>query len=820
MSLYVGRYVDPGTMAPSGDYAVLEADDLTRHAVCLGMTGSGKTGLCVALLEELAMAGVPVVIIDPKGDMANLALAFRAHRAEDFAPWVDPAAAQRDGLSVEDYAAKVADRWRSGLAEWQITPDRVAAFVDGAEVTVYTPGSTAGVAVDVLGSLGRPPEGIDEEGLLELVVGTVSGLLSLVGVEADPLTDPAHLVLSGILEAAWRVGEAVDLGALITRLVDPPFEKVGVFPLDRFYPRNDRMKLAMQLNGLLASPAFAPWSQGVSLDPERFLARGGAKTPISVFTLAHLDEPRRMFFTSLLLDRIVAWSRRQPGTSSLRALVYFDEVYGYLPPYPRNPPSKRPVLTLMKQARAVGVGTMLVTQNPVDVDYAALSNAGLWLIGRLQTAQDREKVVDGLASAGGEVDRAVLNDWIARLPSRTFVVREAGATEPRLLRSRQVVSYLRGPLTRREIEQLRGPETPVPPPPPRSGAARTTVAAGSAAGGVAAAAGAGGFAAGGAPDARAAPAGWTASPPPAPQGYAYRYLDPQVAHAARLQPLFEAHARPRRDDGRLEWLPAIYARLQLQFDEGRDFVHHRDEHRLFFPIDAAPVEPDFQGADLLGAAPGEGWFAPVPPHVDEARELKALEKRVIDEVLRGETEQMYRHRGVKLESRAGEDLASFRARVERALEDGADAEIAKLKDRVAREVQRLQDRRTRLARDVEKHRSDARSRQVQEVVSAGETLMGLFFGRRRATTAVSRAVSRRGQTTAAQGRAETAEAEVVELERAEYELEVSTQEEIDALRAKWAAQVDAIETVEVRLEPGDLKLTDFGIVWVPVSRAI
>jgi hypothetical protein len=801
--LYVGGEVDPTTMEPSGGPALLDADALTRHAVCVGMTGSGKTGLCTALLEELAMAGVPLLIIDPKGDMGNLALAFAGHKPEDFAPWVDPALAKREGVTVEQYAAKLSSQWKQGLADWAVGPDRVAAFTERAAVRVFTPGSTAGIAVDVLGAL-APPGDLDEEGIAELIGATVGSLLALVGHEADPVTDPAHLVLARIVDGAWRAGQAVELEGLITGLVDPPFAKVGVFPVDSFFPRAERMKLAMQLNGLLASPAFAAWTQGVPLDPDALLAPVDGKTAVNVFSLAHLDDGQRMFFASQLLGRMVAWARRQPGTSALRALVYFDEVFGFLPPYPRNPPTKRPVLSLMKQARAVGVGTMLVTQNPVDVDYAALANAGLWLVGRLQTPQDRAKVVDGLASADGTVDKAVLDGWIAQLPARTFVVREAGSPAPRVIKSRQTISYLRGPLTRTEIERLKPKEKPTavkagPPPVP----ARTSTGTGTGAGA-------------GSDD------GLTSSPPPAPQGYAYRFLDPDVAFSARLSDAVGGRAQPARPDGRTVWEPAIYARLALSFVQGQEFVLHRDEHRLFYPIGAVreAVEPAFEHGDLLDRAPGPGLFAPLPTNVDEARELKALERRVQQDVQRSEVEAMMRHRALKLDSRAGESRADFERRVEAALDDVADAEIAKLKGKVELDVKRIADRRERLMRDMQRQQSNAQARQVTEVVNAGESIWGLFFGRRSVASSVSSAVSRRQQASAAQQRVGQTGDEIEQLARAMYDLEAEVEAKILEIRQRHRQRTSEIEETPVRLKANDVRLDELTVVWIPVTRPV
>jgi len=804
--LYIGRRVDPASLDVTGDAALLDADRLTRHAVCLGMTGSGKTGLCVTLLEELAMAGVPALVIDPKGDMTNLCLAFAAQRPEDFEPWVDPQAAEREGLDTAEYARRTAKRWHDGLQEWGLDDARVRRFTDGVQVTVYTPGSTSGVPVDVLSALAAPPPGLleDEEGLRDLVAGTVGSLLGLVGVEADPVSDPSHIVLSRVVEDLWRQGQPADLETLIPRLVDPPFAKVGVFPVDTFYPRGERMKLAMQLNGIVASPAFSAWREGAPLDIDTLLAERDGRTPLGVFYLSHLDQARRMFFLSTLLDRVVAWSRRQAGTSALRALVYFDEVYGYLPPHPRNPPTKHAVLTLMKQARAVGVGTMLVTQNPVDIDYKALSNAGTWLVGRLQTAQDRERVLDGLTTAAGGFDRGTVGGWLEDLPSRTFVWRDVQEDEPSLVHSRWAISYLRGPLTRREIEALPPEHRTLP-----EGVAPAPVEAAPA---------------GAAPE-RTAPAapppdvgGLLDAPPRPPEGYAQRFLDPAVAFSARLRPFFEGAALPARGDGRTVWQPALLGTLQVRFDEG-DFVEDRTESRLFFPITDAGLtdagDPGLAEGDLLDAPAEGGLFAPLPVRIDEAKELKGLEKRVVDAIWRGETSKLFRHAALKLESTAGETREAFDGRVAAAIQDRIDAEVAKLEEDVDKKVDRLEERRRKLEQDRDKWSAEVRSRKASELVSAGQTLYGLFFGGRRKS--LGTAVTRRQQTMRAEEKATRAGQDIAKLEQDVAALDNQTRDQIGAIEAEWRARAGEVEEVEVRLERDDVQLRDFGILWVPVT---
>lgn len=788
--IYLGRGVG-ADLKESGGAVAFDADRLTQHAVCFGMTGSGKTGFCVTLLEELAMQRVPLIVIDPKGDMCNLALAFADHSPADFAKWVDPAEADRAGLSVEAFATQLSERWRKGLADHQVDDARIKAFVDGADVKIYTPGSKAGIPVDVLGMLRAPSAELDDETLRDLVSGTVSALLGLVDVDADPVKDPEHVLFAQIIELAWREGRDLDLEGLILALVDPPFKKIGVFPVDTFFPRNDRMKLAMTLNGVIASPSFAVWSQGQPLDIEALLKPSAAGTPVRIFTLAHLEQSERMFFASTLLNQIVAWSRRQPGSSALRALVYFDEVYGFLPPYPKNPPTKAPVLTLMKQARAVGVGTMLVTQNPVDIDYSAVSNAGLWVMGRLQTKQDRERVLDGLAGAAGELDRSTLSGWLEALPSRTFLVKDVKEREPFLVKSRWAISYLRGPMTRRELERLDQSE-PVPAVPAAAATPARAVAAAT-------------------PD-----DGLLDTAPPPPVGEA-RFLDPAVAFSARLAPCFDAFEEAAREDRAIVWRAGIYARLHLTFDE-RDFVLERDEHRLFFPVDDVRVEagfePAFEPGDLLPSSPG-GRFHPIPAAIDEKRELAELEKRVKEEVYRSETEVLLRHAALKLDSRAGEDREAFRARVEAAIEDRIDAEVAKLKDRTDKAVARLEDKQRKLERDIASGESDISGAQTAEVLNIAETAFAWFTGRRKS---VSTAVTKRNQTRRLSDRVERSRAELTELERELYDLEVELETQVTAIRNEQLRAITDIEEIPVKLERADVRLDEFGIVWVPVTR--
>ena len=454
-SFYLGRKVDPQTGQDTDELVLYDSRDLTTHAVCVGMTGSGKTGLCLSLLEEAALDGVPVLAIDPKGDLGNLALQFPALRSADFLPWIDAAEAARKNLSAEAYAAATAETWKRGLAEWGQDGDRIARLQAAAEVAIYTPGSEAGRPLSILRSFNAPDRTTAEDAaaLKDRVSGAAAGLLALLGVEADPLKSREHILLANLLNEAWRVGRDLDLAALIQEVQQPPFEKIGVFDLESFYPAKERLAFAMSLNNLLAAPGFSSWLQGDAMDVQRLLYTPEGKPRIAIVSIAHLSDAERMFVVTLLLNEVVAWMRRQSGTSSLRAVVYMDEIFGYFPPS-AMPPSKLPMLTLMKQARAFGLGVVLSTQNPVDLDYKGLSNAGTWFIGRLQTERDKARVIEGLLAAGKEAEKAELEARMSQLGKRVFLMRNVHEDESVLLRTRWALSYLRGPMTLQELRRL------------------------------------------------------------------------------------------------------------------------------------------------------------------------------------------------------------------------------------------------------------------------------------------------------------------------------------------------------------------------------
>lgn len=454
--LYIGKEVETETGELKEKF-FYKTKDLTTHAVILGMTGSGKTGMAIAMLEEAIIDGLPVIAIDPKGDLTNLLLTFPGLKPEDFKPWVDPDQAEIKGVSVDMYAENIANTWQKSLSEWEITPDRIQKLKDIADYAIFTPGSTAGIPVSILQSFKKPEGELDQEEILEKIKGITIALLGLLGIQADPVKSREYILISTIIQNTWQDGKSLSLEDLIMQIQKPQFEKLGVFSVDSFFPPKERLDLAMQINSLIASPTFQTWLNGAPLDIDSFI-KAGEKSRVSIFYIAHLSESERMFFVTLLLQEIVSWMRVQPGTDNPRVILYFDELFGYFPPYPSDPPSKYPLLTLMKQARAFGLSVILATQNPVDIDYKGLSNAGTWFIGKLQQERDKERVMSGLEgtlqASGKSLDKGYFNKILGTLKPRIFLLHNVHSNEPKIISSRWVMNYLRGPLTKAQIAEL------------------------------------------------------------------------------------------------------------------------------------------------------------------------------------------------------------------------------------------------------------------------------------------------------------------------------------------------------------------------------
>ena len=789
---YLGREYDAATAKLSDAPILYDSKDLTTHAVCVGMTGSGKTGLCLAMLEEAAIDGIPAICIDPKGDIGNLLLTFPSLAASDFAPWVDPAEATRRSLSTDQFAAQAAESWKKGLAEWDEAPERIARFRDSVDIAIYTPGANTGLGLSVLRSLSSPgAEAMaDPASLREQIGSVVAALLALLGRDADPVKSRDYILLARIVAQSWQAGTSLDLVALINAIQKPDFDKLGAFDLETFYPAKERMELAMAVNSLLASPGFAAWMEGEPLDAQRLLFTPEGKPRIAVISIAHLSDPERMFIVTLVLNEMVAWMRRQSGTSSLRALFYMDEIFGYFPPT-ANPPSKQPMLTLLKQARAFGLGCILATQNPIDLDYRGLGNAGTWLIGRLQTERDKMRVVEGLTSAlsgGNALDKGELNKLMSALQPRVFLMRNAREDAPRLMKSRWVLSYMRGPLTGPEISRLMGP---------RKQLAKATVTAGVAGSATSAVANAPGT-----------PRGGGSRPPLPPQIREYFLPATGGTGAIEYRPMILGAAKLHFVDPKIgvdTW--QTLQNLAPLSDDGRDalWAEARDIGTLRTQATATPAA-GANFASLTGAANRPesyaAWTKSLTAHLYET----AKSELILCDALRQS-------------SSPGESEGDFRARLGLHLREERDAQVEKLRATFAPKVATLTDRLAAAQARAEKEHLQLNHQKFQTAISVGATILSAFLGKRafsatsmgRAATAV-RSATRIGQE---KQDVDQANENAAAVEQKLADLSTQCEAECKAISDRLDPAAIVLRTVQVSPRKSDLAVAEVALAWRP-----
>ncbi len=816
--LFLGGAIGAADGAAPAQHPVhLATDKLTTHGVIVGMTGSGKTGLGVVLIEEILRAGLPVLAIDPKGDLTNLCLTFPDLAPDDFAPWVDEAQARNAGSSTTDFAATQASTWRDGLAGWGLAGADIGALRERVDFTVYTPGSGAGIPMNLVGSLNVPADMDDAEVVADEIEAFVSGLLQLVGIAADPLSSREHILLSNLIDHSWRSGRDLDLMALVGMIAQPPIRKLGVFDLDQFFPPDDRMALAMRLNGLLAAPSFATWASGPALDVQALLHRPDGAPRCAIVSTAHLSDDERQFVTSLLLSKVVSWMRRQSGTTDLRALLYMDEVAGYLPPS-QNPATKKPIMTLLKQARAFGLGVVLSTQNPVDVDYKALSNAGTWMIGRLQTERDKARLLDGLSSASGEVDLGAVGDTISGLGKREFALKVPGSEGVDLITSRWAMSYLRGPMTREQIATLMDPV--------RAAVATATGESAAAQQGPAAtepSAGSSSVTPGAADDGGAELAeDESAVMPEVADGTAVRFVDVAAPW------LTEIDGDERGDRRQL----AAVARVSLRYDETKaDLTHDTEFEAVLFPltatVDAAQVVAvDYDDRDLRTDDPGDTVFVLTDAKIDTKTFWNQLERDIRDHLTRQLTFELPANEGLKLYGRPGESADDFAARCRTAADDRADEQIAGLRDKYEAKATKLRDQLEAAEDRVEVLEAEADSKRNSELLSGAGSLLGDLLGGRKSKGGMlggllrsgGTASRRRGSTQAAQRRVDAAENKAARLAAQLDELEAELTDEVAEIEDEWATKATELTTLTVGLEKTDVRVTQLVAAWVPVTR--
>jgi hypothetical protein len=802
----LGRVLDPRAHTLTDQPLVYDPRDLTTHAVCVGMTGSGKTGLCIDLLEEAALAGIPALLIDPKGDIANLLLQFPDLQAQDFLPWVNVDDARRARLSLEAFASQKAQEWQTGLAQWGLGPENIRRLKDAVDWAVYTPGSDAGRPVSILKSLEAPDVPWDEnqEILRERIAGICAALLGLIGVEADPVKSREHILLATIFEHAWKSGQPLDMAALITQVQAPPFPQLGVFEVERFYPEKDRMELALALNAIVAAPSFQSWISGEPLDVPTLLRTPEGRPRFSVMYVAHLSESERMFFITLLLEQVGAWLRGQSGTTSLRHLLYFDEVYGYFPPHPYNPPSKVPLLRLLKQARAFGLGVILVTQNPGDLDYKGLTNTGTWFIGKLQTERDKARLLEGLETISAQ-SRTILNisnldSLISSLAPRTFLLHNVHAPAPVVFQTRWAMSYLAGPLTREQIRVLS----------PKPESVQTQSVATPPA----------------LPHARSRPA---------------RTTRPTASIVSTSIPQYYLPARRSLEDSVAAWRDET-GNKRAQFGQPAELVYHaallaqaviryispkanvNSDQRFAFVVSerlevvphwaecaARPLDP----AALGRAAPeGARQNPDLPPGLSDPKKLAAWQKDLVTYLYRTGDFTLHQNTALKLYSRPGQSYEEFRAACQRAAEARRAEEIEKARARYDRKLDALEAKLAEEKREMAEDQEELKARQAESRWTDIENVLGVVIGRTPYRMFSASTAKKRLAQQAKDDIAESAQV-LADLEARVAATKEEAQTAFQAVMDKWQAAAQDIHDLRLTPKRSDILVELFGVGWLP-----
>jgi hypothetical protein len=793
---YLGRRYDMEARRALDELILYDSRDLVTHAVCVGMTGSGKTGLCLSVIEEAAIDGVPVIAIDPNGDLGNLLLTFSGLSAAEFRPWIDEDEARRAGTTADAFAAAEAARWSKGLAEWGQNGARIERLRSAAEFSIYTPGSNAGQPVSIVSSFAAPPPAArgNRDALAERAGTTATSVLALAGVDAQPRS-PEHTLLASLFGAAWSSGRDLDLAALIQQVQAPPFEKVGVVDLESFFPARDRFDLAMRLNGLLAAPGFARWLEGVPLDPASLLYTHDGKPGVAIFSIAHLSDAERMFFVTLLLNQVVAWMRGQSGTTSLRALLYMDEIVGYFPPV-ANPPSKAPLLTLLKQGRAFGIGVMLATQNPVDLDYKGLANTGTWFLGRLQTERDKARMLDGLEGAAtGSMDRAETDRLLSALDKRVFLLHNVHEKAPVVFQTRWTLSYLRGPLSRDQIRMLTPAAEQQAPPVAASQSSRSTEPTRAD---------------------RASPA--VRKPFEAGEGAA-PVLPPGIQQFFVPQP---ANADSRGD---VRYKPVVLGAARVGFGDSKLGIDEVRDVLYVVPFGQGAIAVDWSTAtrleigtgDLRESAEAGASFEPVPAAGLQPRSYASWTKEFTRWLGQSEKLALMRQRDLKLTSAPGETERDFVVRVQDANREARDAAVDALRKKYGPKQAQLAEQLRRAEASAERESAQASQQKLQTGLSMGATILGAIFGRK----AIGAGTLGRA-TTAARGVGRTMK-ETDDIKRAA--------ENVEAVRARARALEDellqetrkitegraqpSIERVSLSPKRGQVSVQLVGLGWVP-----
>lgn len=812
-NFYLGRAYDPLNQTVTEREITYDPADLTTHAVVTGMTGSGKTGLCIVLLEEAALKGIPAIIIDPKGDLTNLLLHFPDLAPQDFQAWIDADLARRAGKSLEEVAADAASSWREGLKEWGIPPEKILALKNAAQFTIFTPGSDAGSPVSVLSSLAAPEISWNEnrEVLREKITSTVTALLGLVGyTDLDPLRSREHILLSNIFESEWSQGRDVELTELVLQTQTPPFEKLGAFPVETFFPSKDRMELAMVLNNILAAPTFETWREGQPLNIGSMLYTAGGRPRHNIFYLAHLSEDERMFFVTLLLSAVETWMRTQSGATSLRAILYMDEISGYLPPQ-RNPPSKQPFLRMLKNARAFGLGLLLATQNPVDLDYKALSNAGTWFIGKLQTEQDKNRLLDGLEGAAGGVPRSIFDKLISSLGKRVFVLHNIHAKQPELLQTRWTMNFLAGPLTRNQIPTLNrlhnvdvaAQTQPTMAPVMSSTPIEMPAVARSVK-----------------PQPPTVDIQSSNTKPPIP-AWIKEYFLPQNYS---LPEAFSAAQRTMPAEVMIDsvmYRPTLLASAEVRIldrkhgvdsDITRSVLVKEPEKRGSVRWEEYPLNMNLDNIDTSPAPSTR--FSTIDAPLNDVKLMTALQKDFTDWVYRNSIVKARANQVLKVFAGPDVSQAEFMKACAEAARDARDAEIAKKTAPLDRQLKTLEDKLAREERELREDEAELSNRKVEEAGTHLENLTGLFGGRRKASR-LSSSLTKRRMTEQAKAEVEESLDAIDQFKAQIKEVEKRREEVIAEINDRWGRVVNETSEVTITPKKTDVFVKLFGVAWMP-----
>jgi len=779
-AFYLGKRVEQKTNELTDDLVLYDSKDLTTHAVIIGMTGSGKTGLGIGMLEEAAMDHVPVIAIDPKGDLGNLLLTFPDLDPADFRPWINTRQATDSGQTPDEFAESQAAMWKKGLADWGQDGARIARLKQNVDLRIYTPGSSAGMPVSILKSFTAPAAELlqDSDMYRDRVQATATGILSLLRIDADPITSREHILISRLLDHDWREGRDLDVAALIAAIQNPPLERIGVMDMDTFYPAKERFSLAMRLNNLLAAPGFEAWMQGDALNAGKLLYTENGKPRISIMSIAHLDDAERMFFVSMLLNELISWMRSQQGTTSLRAILYMDEIFGYMPPV-ANPPSKKLLLTLLKQARAYGLGLVLATQNPVDLDYKGLSNIGTWCIGRLQTERDKARVMEGLegASAGQKFDRQGMERTLAGLGKRRFLLHNVHEDEAVVFNTRWAMSYLAGPLTRDQIKALTA-ET-------KSREMQAEEA----------------------PTESRETADTTTSAPVLPPSIKQYYV------------------RANGDD--IVYFPRLIAVADIAFTNARYRVDTQREHVYVVEFDEGPVAIDWDNAerpglraeDLCKSGEPDASYAACASAAAKGKNYPNWEKQLKRWVRQNENVALYRSGKHKITSTPGESEGEFRARLQQVASEKRDLAVAKLRKRYATKATTLDNRLLRANQTIEREQQQSSQKKMDTAISVGTAILGALLGRKRLSSATAgrmgTAIRKAGQSGKEAGDVKRAKQTAKKVRADITALNNRLAADIRSLETAYDAQAEELTEIRVRPKTTDIHVALIGLGWMP-----